>query len=196
MPTPAASTSNASGIGAAIKRVAAHASSIVRLKAELTALELKKKAAALGLGIALALSAAFFAALMLGFLFATIAAALATFLATWLALLVVTTTLLVLSGALGLLALGRIKRGSPPVPAPNEREELAKAVDALRGELGEAANLGKKLKAKLPLVAGGAASAGFVAAGGIGATMRYLARRGRDGRSQARADRFAWRNRG
>jgi shikimate kinase len=61
-----------------------------------------------------------------------------------------------------------------------EREQLAGAVEQLRGELGTAANITGKLKSKLPVVAGGAASVGFVLAGGIGATMRYLARRGRD----------------
>lgn len=57
-----------------------------------------------------------------------------------------------------------------------EREQLAGAVEHLRGELGAATNL----RAKLPLLAGGAAAAGFVLAGGVGATMRYLARRGRE----------------
>jgi hypothetical protein len=33
---------------------------------------------------------------------------------------------------------------------------------------------------KLPALAAGAASVGFVLAGGIGATMRYFARRGRE----------------
>jgi hypothetical protein len=61
-----------------------------------------------------------------------------------------------------------------------EREQLAGAVEYLRGSLGEAADIGGKLKSKLPVVAAGAASVGFVLAGGIGATMRYFARRGRD----------------
>jgi hypothetical protein len=57
-----------------------------------------------------------------------------------------------------------------------ERQQLAHAVEHLREELGVAA----KLQAKLPLAAAGAAAAGFVLAGGIGAAMRYLARRGRE----------------
>jgi hypothetical protein len=61
-----------------------------------------------------------------------------------------------------------------------EREQLAGAVEHLRGSLGEAADISGKLKSKLPVVAAGAASVGFVLAGGIGATMRYFARRGRD----------------
>ena len=61
-----------------------------------------------------------------------------------------------------------------------EREQLAHAVEELRDELGQATNIAAKLRAKLPLVAAGAAGAGFVLAGGIGATMRYFARRGRE----------------
>ncbi len=72
-----------------------------------------------------------------------------------------------------------------------ERDQLASAVEQLRGSLGEATDVTAKLKAKLPIVAGAAASAGFVLAGGVGATMRYLARRGRDGNEQVRAGRFS-----
>src|SRR6476659_6702962 len=108
MPTPGTDAREKNGgVGGAARQVAEHASSIVRLEIELATLELKKKIGALGLGIALAVGAALFGLLMIGFLFATIAAALATFLATWLALLNVTVALLVLSGTLGALALGR-----------------------------------------------------------------------------------------
>lgn len=61
-----------------------------------------------------------------------------------------------------------------------ERDQLAGAVEHLRGSLGDATDISGKLKSKLPVVAAGAASMGFVLAGGIGATMRYFARRGRD----------------
>jgi len=61
-----------------------------------------------------------------------------------------------------------------------EREQLADAVEHLRGSLGDATNVAGKLKSKLPVVAAGAASAGFVLAGGVGATMRYFARRSRE----------------
>ena len=61
-----------------------------------------------------------------------------------------------------------------------EREQLVTAVDDLRGSIGRAADISGKLKSKLPIVAGAAASAGFVLAGGIGATGRYFARRGRE----------------
>jgi hypothetical protein len=61
-----------------------------------------------------------------------------------------------------------------------ERSQLATAVEQLRDELGEATDVAGKLRAKLPVAAAGALSAGFVLAGGIGATMRYFARRGRE----------------
>ena len=57
-----------------------------------------------------------------------------------------------------------------------EREGLSAAVDNLREE----ANVGRKLKAKLPVAAAGALGAGFFLAGGIGATARLLFRRGRE----------------
>ena len=123
MPTPATDPRQANGgVSGAAKQVAEHASSIAKLELELAGLELKKKVAALGTGIGLGIGAAIFGLFMLGFLFATIAAAFATFLSTWLALLVVTAILLVLSGTLGALALGRIKQGTPPVPEQAIRE--------------------------------------------------------------------------
>ena len=61
-----------------------------------------------------------------------------------------------------------------------ERQGLAVAVEQLREGLGEATNISAKLSAKLPVVAAGALGAGFFLAGGIGATMRFLARKGRE----------------
>ncbi len=71
-----------------------------------------------------------------------------------------------------------------------ERERLAHAVDELREEMGEATNVSAKLRANLPVVAAGALGAGFVIAGGIGATARLLFRRGREGSEKARFGRF------
>ena len=67
-----------------------------------------------------------------------------------------------------------------------ERDQLASAVEDLRSGLGEATDVAGKLRANLPVAAAGAMSAGLVLAGGIGATMRYLARRGREGDEKAR----------
>jgi hypothetical protein len=72
------------------------------------------------------------------------------------------------------------------------REQLAAAVDELRG----AADLTSKLRTKLPALAAGGAATGFVLAGGIGATMRLFARRSREGREAARVGRFTIVDRG
>jgi hypothetical protein len=94
----------------------------VRLELELAAMEVKKKLGSLGVGIGLGLGAALFGVFAAAFSFATIAAVLATFLDTWLALLIVTAFLIVLAGLLGVLALGAIKKGTPPVPEQAIRE--------------------------------------------------------------------------
>jgi hypothetical protein len=74
--------------------------------------------------------------------------------------------------------------------AAAEREKLSHAVDHLRAEIREATNVKAKLRANLPAVAAGALGVGFFVAGGIGATMRLLARRGREGSEKARFGRF------
>jgi hypothetical protein len=68
-----------------------------------------------------------------------------------------------------------------------EREQLADAVDDLRAGM----DITAKLRSKLPVVAAGALGAGFLLAGGIGATMRLLARRGREGTTKARLGPFS-----
>ena len=72
-----------------------------------------------------------------------------------------------------------------------ERERLADAVETLRTEMGEATNVTAKLHSNLPVAAIGALGAGFVLAGGIGATMRLVFRRGREGTERARLGRFS-----
>ena len=74
----------------------------------------------------------------------------------------------------------------------SERERLATAVDSFRAEVKEATNVGAKLRSNLPAVAVGAAGLGFFLAGGIGATMRLLARRGREGKEKARFGPFSF----
>ena len=68
-----------------------------------------------------------------------------------------------------------------------ERERLAGAVDDLRGGIDRMTSL----KGKLPAAVAAAFGAGFVAAGGIGATMRLLMGRGREGRTKARFGPFS-----
>jgi hypothetical protein len=72
-----------------------------------------------------------------------------------------------------------------------ERERLAAALDELRSSISDAADIGGRLKSKLPLAAGAAASVGFVLAGGVGATARYFARRGREGHERARVGKLS-----
>jgi len=72
-----------------------------------------------------------------------------------------------------------------------ERERLAVAVDDLRAGLGEATDINGKLKGRLPVATVAALGAGFVLSGGIGATMRLLMRRGREGRTKARFGPFS-----
>ena len=76
-----------------------------------------------------------------------------------------------------------------------EREQLAGAVENLRGEIGHVTDIAGKVKERLPLVAGAAATLGFVLAGGIGATMRYAARRGREGGEQTHVGHWSVRRR-
>ena len=53
-----------------------------------------------------------------------------------------------------------------------------------------------KLRAKLPAAAGGALAAGFLIGGGIGATVRLVFRRGREGETKATYGRFRLVDRG
>jgi hypothetical protein len=62
----------------------------------------------------------------------------------------------------------------------NERRQLTESLDELRGELSEATDVAGKLGGVLPLAVAGAAGAGFVFGGGIGATVRYFMRRSRE----------------
>ena len=67
-----------------------------------------------------------------------------------------------------------------------ERERLAGAVDDLRAGM----DVNTILKDKLPIATAAALGVGFVVAGGIGATMRLVFRRGREGTEKARLGRF------
>jgi hypothetical protein len=118
------------GLGGAAKAVADRARSIVRLELQLAATELKRKVAALGIGIAMLVGAALFGFFALAFALATIAAAIATVLSTWLALLIVTGGLFLVVGGLATFGIGAIRKGAPPVPeqAITEAKLTAEAV--------------------------------------------------------------------
>jgi hypothetical protein len=119
------------GLGAAAKLVSERASSLVRLELQLAAAELKQKVVALGLGIALLVGAAVFGLFALGFGLATAAAALATTVSTWLALLIVTGALLLLAGLLAAIGVGRLRKGTPPIPV-QAIEEAKLTTEALK----------------------------------------------------------------
>ena len=72
-----------------------------------------------------------------------------------------------------------------------EREGLADAVETLREEIHAATDIAGKLRANLPVVAAAAFGAGFVLWGGIGATMRLLARRSREGETAVKFGPFS-----
>lgn len=122
---------DAQGLGATVKSVSEHASSLVRLELELAALELKRKVASLGIGIGLAAGAAVLLVFALGFGLATIAAGIATALPWWASLLIVTVGLLLVAGLLGLLGMRKIQKGTPPVPE-QALAEAKKTSEALK----------------------------------------------------------------
>lgn len=61
-----------------------------------------------------------------------------------------------------------------------ERAALVASVDRLRRETSLAVDVGARVRGRLPLLVPAAFAASFVLAGGVGATMRYAARRGRE----------------
>ena len=104
------------GVGPAAKEVAEHASTLARLELELAGLELKRKVAKLGLGIGLVAGAAVFLFYAVGFGLAAGAAAIALALPMWAALLIVFGALVLVALVLGLIGLRSIRAGTPPVP--------------------------------------------------------------------------------
>ena len=68
-----------------------------------------------------------------------------------------------------------------------EREQLVDAVQSMRA----ATDLTRHMRAKLPVVALAAFGVAFVIGGGVGATMRLVFRRGREGRERFSIGRFA-----
>jgi hypothetical protein len=73
----------------------------------------------------------------------------------------------------------------------SERDRLAASVEDLRSGIGEATDISRVLQGKLPVVTAAALGAGFFFAGGIGATMRLIMRRSREGRTRARLGHFS-----
>ena len=131
MHTPTTETNGNGGVGAAAKTVAEHASSLARLEVQLALMELKKKVAALGVGVGMLVGAALFGLFLLAFVLATVTALIALALPVWAALLIMTGAILGLVATLVLLGLGAIKKGSPPVPE-QAIAEAKKTTEAIR----------------------------------------------------------------
>lgn len=107
---------NGIGLSGATKRVADSARSFVRLELQLAASELKRKAAALGVGIALVAGAGLFALIAVFFGLAAATAGIAVALPVWLSLLIMFGALLLLAGALGGIGVMLLRKGAKPVP--------------------------------------------------------------------------------
>ena len=107
---------NGLGLSGASKRVADHARSFVQLEIQLAATELKRKAAALAVGIGLAIGGALFGLLAVLFGLAAATAGIATALPVWLSLLIMFGGLLLLAGILGAIGAALLRKGSKPIP--------------------------------------------------------------------------------
>jgi hypothetical protein len=118
------------GLSGATKRVADSARSFVQLEVQLAIAELKKKAAALGVGIGLTGGAAILAFLALCFALAAAAAGIATTLPVWASLLIVGGGLLLVAGILGAIGVTMLQQGAKVMPeqAVEEAELTAEAL--------------------------------------------------------------------
>ena len=119
------------GLGTSAKSVAEHASTLVRLEMELAGLELKRKAAKLGVGVGLLLTAALLMLYALGFGLAAAAAGIATAVPWWAALLIVTGGIVLIAAILGLIGVNSVQKGTPPVPE-QAIEEAKLTTEALK----------------------------------------------------------------
>lgn len=108
--------SNGHGLADAARDVAEHASALARLELRLALTEVRRKARRVGIGAGLLVGAALVGGFGVTIGIAAGIAAIALALPVWLALLVVGGFLLLLSGLLGVVGLGLVKRGTPPVP--------------------------------------------------------------------------------
>jgi hypothetical protein len=119
------------GLSGATKRVADHARSFVELEVQLAMAELKKKAAALGVGIGLTGGAAILGFLALCFALAAAAAGLATTLPVWASLLIVCGALVLVGAILGAVGVTMLQKGTKPIPE-QAFEEAELTAEALR----------------------------------------------------------------
>jgi len=119
------------GLSDAAQRVADHARAFVDLEVKLATAELKKKAAAVGIGIGLMIGAAVLAFLALTFALLGAVAGLSTTLSVWESFLIVCGALIVITAILVWVGYTLLQKGSNPVPE-QAFEEAELTAEALR----------------------------------------------------------------
>jgi len=119
--------------GGATKLVAESAGGFMRAELRLAAAELRRKAAAVGIGIGLLVVSIAAGILALLLTFAAAVAALAIVLATWLALLVAAGAAILVAGVLSVAGVVLVRKGRPAKPE-EAIEEARLAREALRDE--------------------------------------------------------------
>jgi putative superfamily III holin-X len=118
------------GLGEATRRVAEHARSLVQLEVQLAMTEMKRKIAALGMGIGLTVGALAFLGLAVLFGLAAATAGLTHVLSVWASLLVMCGALFLFALVLAGVGVALLRRGMKPLPeqaiteARLTREEL------------------------------------------------------------------------
>ena len=118
------------GLADATRRVAEHARSLVQLEVQLAMTEMKRKVAALGMGIGLAVAALMAVGLAVVFGLAAATVGLTYVLSVWASLLVMCGALFLFAVLLAAFGIALLRRGSKPLPeqaieeARITREEL------------------------------------------------------------------------
>jgi len=105
------------GLFAQVNAVRRRSQSLAKLNFELAEVEVKQKAAALGVAGGMAAAAAAVAFYAIGFVFAAAAAGLAETLSLWLSLMIVAGALVVVTAILGVMARRYARRASPLQPS-------------------------------------------------------------------------------
>ena len=116
-----------------LKLVAEHTRGFVQAELRLAAAEMKRKIAALGIGIGLLIGSVAALLLSLALVLAAAVAALALVLATWLALLVAAGGTILVATVLSVAGVALVKRGTPPKPE-EAIEEARLAREGFRDE--------------------------------------------------------------
>ena len=112
------------------EKVKARLTSIAKLNLELAQLELKRKATALGIALALGIVAGVLVLYAIGFLFAAAAAGLSEVVSLWLALLIVAGVILLVGAICGFMAVRFVKKVGPALPteAIDEAQQTVKTM--------------------------------------------------------------------